>query len=880
MKSILFLDEITRRDIKKVGGKGANLGEMKHSKLPVPNAFCITTRMYDEFIINNNLGKYITDRINNVTIKSLDKVGNSIREKIKEGKITKELEIEIKRALNKFPQNTYFSIRSSATVEDSQYTSFAGQQDTYLNVQGLENIKESIIECWASLYTDRSILYRRQHNIKDKDISMAVVIQQMVKSEYSGIMFTADMVTGNRNTISIDAGFGLGEALVSGIITPDSYKVNKESLEIIEEYISDKKYAIIPKEEGGVENTLLEGNISKKRVLTDFYIEKLARLALKIEKLYKTPQDIEWCIEKNQIYIVQSRPITSLFPIPNQISHKKGTKMYLSFSHIQMTTNTMSPLGQDIMRLLMRIDEVSIEDYKPKFLVSAGGRLYLDISSILNYRLFRKIVPEVLRNVDENIGESLKQVLDKKEFRKSIIKDMSIRKSVKTYYKIPIKTYKNFKFKDSSNNVEEVTKLIEDKIQKINKLYEFEGSNKEKLEFIYTNTVFMKNALNEIFTEILPGIVAMKKLSSIEQDLFGNDSYTSDIFKGIEGNITTNLGLLIGDLGDIAREDEEIIDILNNKDYQSLIKRVNENQNIDEFKNLFNIFMKKYGSRVAGEIDIKVPRWNDNPESVAKYIMLMVDTRERKSHRDEFEKVVQNSKNAEKEFIEEATKQYGKRTGNKVAKLTKIFRECMPLREHPKYLLIHYLSNNRKLLMEIAEDLVKQKRLENKEDIFYLGFFELYKFVQNKEDMMTLITKRKEEYSYYEKMTPPKLMTNYGEIINFIENREYIPKNALCGTPVSSGVVEGIARVVTNPIGIKIKKGEILVAPFTDPGWTILFVNASALVMEIGGLLTHGTVVAREYGLPAVVGVENATKIIRDGQMIRVNGNNGYVELL
>ena len=241
MNRIKFFKEVDKTSIALVGGKGANLGEMTRAGFPVPNGFCVTTDIYIEFISQNNLSEMIDEKIKFANIENIETIGLQIREKINTYAIPSSLEQLIVEALTQFDANTYFSVRSSATAEDLEFASFAGQQDTYLNVIGKENILVSIKNCWASLYTDRAILYRIQNNIEHSKVLMSVVVQKMVLSEVSGIMFTADPLNGSRDIVSIDAGYGLGEALVSGIISPDIYKFRKSTSNIINKAVADKK---------------------------------------------------------------------------------------------------------------------------------------------------------------------------------------------------------------------------------------------------------------------------------------------------------------------------------------------------------------------------------------------------------------------------------------------------------------------------------------------------------------------------------------------------------------------------------------------------------------------------------------------------------------
>jgi rifampicin phosphotransferase len=231
-------------------------------------------------------------------------------------------------------------------------------------------------------------------------------------------------------------------------------------------------------------------------------------------------------------------------------------------------------------------------------------------------------------------------------------------------------------------------------------------------------------------------------------------------------------------------------------------------------------------------------------------------------------------------LIREVESRRGKLKSKVIRRLINVLRNYLPAREHPKYLIMKLILIFKKALLEEANVLVQKGHLAQEKDIFYVSFWELYKAIQNNESLIELVERRKEEYQHFRKLSPPRVLTNEGEEIKAGYQRQNLPESALVGMPVSSGVIEGIAKVINDPVKASLNKGEILVAPFTDPGWTPLFINAAGLVMEVGGLLTHGTVVAREYGIPAVVGITDATKKIKTGQKIKVDGDAGFVLVL
>lgn len=880
MNTILFFNEINKGSRSLVGGKGANLGEMTQAKFPVPNGFCVSTEVYQSFIAANNLSLFIAKKTKGVDITKIERAGSQIRKAIQRCEIPASLAAAVELALTQFDAESYFSIRSSATAEDLDFASFAGQQDSYLNIKGKENILEAIRNCWASLYTDRAILYRIQNNIEHSKVSMSVVVQKMLLSEASGIMFTADPLNGSRDIVSIEAGYGLGEALVSGIISPDIYKFQKSTNRIIKKRVADKKFAIIPLAGGGTKKLELDETKSKTQVLDDEQIRKLVQIGLDIEKHYGSPQDIEWCMEDKELYIVQSRAISSLYPLPSPLPEGDSLRVYISLNHLQMMTDPISPLGLDIFRLVFRLGNESIKEYRPQIVTVAAGRMYADLSGLLKHKLARKILPVLLCNADNLMSTALKGLVKRPRFAKDIDRKTKKAPFIKLLYKMPFAVLSRLFWKDTSRALADSDAYIDAYIAQTKALYATAKSDKEKMELIFQQSALIKYIIPNALPNILSAVVSMKILGKMEKKLLGTEIYSNEISKGLEGNITTEMGLLVGDLADIARKSRAVLTELRRENYSTLFARLDKSDECADFNKAFELFLDKFGYRVAGEIDIAKEKWLDNPEPLVKSILAMVDTMSEGQHRCDYAKTLAKAKLMAIEFVEKVRTQCGERQAKGIASFVKLFRNCMPLREHHKYLMINIFGMSRKLIMEIAENFVAKKRIETKNDIFYLSFWEIDAALDTNDSFAEIVAKRKEDYAHYKKLTPPRVITSEGEEIKAEYSMRDVPEGAILGMPVSSGIVEGIAKVVINPTGAVIKKGEILVAPFTDPGWTTLFINASGLVTEVGGLLTHGTVVAREYGMPAVVGAQNATKLIKTGQRIRVNGNVGTIEIL
>jgi pyruvate,water dikinase len=879
-KYIMYFDEIDRKDVSKAGGKGANLGEMTKAGFNVPFGFCVTTDGYKEFLKLNCLEEPITRLVMDAGIENVSEIGTKIRKFIIESKVPDELLQEISKAIDKTGADNYYAVRSSATAEDLGSASFAGQQDTYLNIKGVNDIVGSVRKCWASLFTDRAILYRVKNNVDHEKVYMSVVVQKMVLPSVSGILFTADPVSGHRGILSIDAGYGLGEALVSGIVSPDIYKYDKKTGQITEKMIAEKKLAFMPLSGGGTEKIQVPAEKVKSQVLPDMHIKKLAELGMAIERHYGCPQDIEWCIKDDKLFIVQSRAITSLFPLPEPLPDDEALHAYASFNHFQVMTDPISPLGIDMLRMISNFDSGARSYDEYRFLKSAAGRVYLDISIILERKRFAKMFASFMNNADGLFAVALKDLINRPEFKIRIKKDAKKGKALNRFI-IPIifKALANLAFRKPEGTIPFIDRYIQERVEKAKEAIAISKPGIERLEAIFREASFTED-FRAILPKMAPAMLSFKILGNLEEKLLASHTCTDLIVKGLEGNITTEMGLLTGDLADEARKSDAVLKELENEDYRTLFDRIDRLDGCDEFKKKLDSFMEIYDMRGAGEIDISRDRWIENPEPLAKVILSIAKTSSEGIHRIEFRETVEKAESAALELIREVDEKHGLLKGKIVKRAIRVLRNYLPMREHPKYLIMKLMLIFKRALLDEAKILVQKGQLENERDIFYVGFWELYKAIQNDESLLQLVEERKEEYKHFSNLAAPRLITSDGEEIKGSYKRENLPEGALVGMAASSGVIEGIAKVVMNPSETSLSKGEILVAPFTDPGWTPLFINAAGLVTEIGGLLTHGTVVAREYGMPAVVGVTDATKRIKTGQKIKVDGNNGFVVLL
>ncbi|WHY96700.1 phosphoenolpyruvate synthase [Peribacillus simplex] len=867
---VLEFREIDKRQLLLAGGKGSNLGELsKIHGIQVPEGFCVTTEGYQKALEQNEAFYALVDQLSLLKVEDRDQVGEisrKIRKIITEVEIPSDVVKAVAHYLSQFGDEHAYAVRSSATAEDLPHASFAGQQDTYLNIIGVDAIMQHISKCWASLFTDRAVIYRMQNGFDHSQVYLSVIVQRMVFPQASGILFTADPITSNRKLLSIDASFGLGEALVSGLVSADCYKVQED--EIVDKMIATKKLAIHGLKEGGTETQQIDPERQKTQTLTEQQILQLARTGRQIEAYFGCPQDIEWCLVNDTFYIVQSRPITTLYPIPE--ADDQENHVYVSVGHQQMMTDPMKPLGMSLFQLT---------SFGPRF--KAGGRLFVDVTHNLASPVSRKMLLDAMGQHDPLMKDALITIIERGDFIKFLPNDKQEQSSGKSS--------KSVSSADSRAQIENDPTIVSDLIKSsqtsIDELKQNiqTKSGSDLFDFILEDIQILKKILFDPQSSavFMAAIDASSWINEKMNEWLGEKNAADTLSQSVPNNITSEMGLALLDVADVIRPYPEVIDYLQHVKDDNFLDELVKFDGGQETQDAIYDYLSQYGMRCTGEIDITKTRWSEKPTTLVPVILGNIKNFEPNASNRKFEQGRQEALKKEQELLDRL-KQLpdGEQKAKETKRMISLIRNFIGYREYPKYGMVNRYFVYKQALMNEAEQLVQVKVIREKEDIYYLTFEELHEVVRTNTMDYQIISKRKEEYNLYEKLTPPRVITSDGEIIVGEYKRESLPAEAIAGLPVSSGVIEGRARVILNMEDADLEEGDILVTPFTDPSWTPLFVSIKGLVTEVGGLMTHGAVIAREYGLPAVVGVENATKIIRDGQRIRVNGTEGYIEII
>jgi len=845
-----------------VGGKGAHLGELSRIEgVRVPVGFCVTTDAFRRILAE---APSVGDRLDRLSRldpddrEAIRALSAEIRQAVEGVGIPDDVAAAITDALARLGEQAAYAVRSSATAEDLPTASFAGQQDTYLNVVGPAAILQHVSRCWASLFTERAVTYRQRNGIDHRKVHMAVVVQRMVFPQAAGILFTADPVTGNRKVAAVDASFGLGEALVSGRVNPDVFRVRDG--EIVARTVATKKRATYALPAGGTREVAIEPQRQEQPALTDAHVVRLVQLGRRVEAHFGRPQDIEWCLVDDGFQFVQSRPITTLFPIPD--SGDAENHVYLSVGHQQMMTDPMRPLGFSMWQLTALAP-----------MHEAGGRLFVDVTQRLAVPASRAGLLELAGRSDPLTRDALETVLDRNDFVPTL----------------PDAGPGGPPVGGASASIETdpaiVTGLIERSQASIAALRRDIRTKTGPALFDFLLAAFQehKRVLSDPLSmqAIMAGMEATWWLNDRMREWLGEKNAADTLTLSAPNNVTSEMGLALLDVADVIRPHPEVVAFLRGVEDEGFLDELPKLAGGAEARDAIEAYLDRYGMRCVGEIDITRPRWSERPTTLVPLILDNIKLFEPGAGERRFDQGRRKAERKRQDLLERLRAlPDGEQQAAEAMRMIDRVRTFIGYREYPKYSIVSRYFVYKQALLGEAERLVRADVLSEREDIFYLTFQELHEVVRTNQVDDRLIQQRKDAFRSYQALTPPRLLTSDGEAITGAYRRDDAPAGALVGLPVSAGTIEGRARVILDMAQADLEAGDILVTAYTDPSWSPLFVAVAGLVTEVGGLMTHGAVIAREYGLPAVVGVVDATRLISDGQRIRVHGTDGYVEIL
>lgn len=819
--ALVPLEGLDRTHIAIAGGKGAQLGELTWiDGVSVPAGFVVTTAAYRR------------------ALRTLPDHSRRSGEPAGAIAVPDDVAATIRHALARLGDDTAVAVRSSATAEDLPSASAAGQHDTFLGVVGADAVIEAVSRCWASLFTDRAVTYRQQHGVDDRDVAMAVVVQKMVDADVSGVMFTADPITSNRTVAVVEAVLGSGDALVSGTVDADSYRVRK----------------------GAVVDSTIAGD-RRQSVLSETEVLELVAIGRRIESHFGSPQDIEWCLADGAFHVVQSRAITTLFPVPPVDDDR--LHVYLSVGHQQMMTDAMSPLGLSLYRRLA---------LRPMH--EAGGRLFVDVTDQLATTTGRATILGMLGRSDPLVRDALHTLIERGDVAPPTDEPTSSPGSSTQAAPPAIATDPAIPAALVRRNRESVEQLQRDISSRTGvALFDFIDSDLEEMRRLLADP--------EGAQVIMAGITAAWWLNDHVEEWLGEANVADTLSLSVPDNVSSEMGLALLDVADVIRQHAAVVEHLETATGEHVLEGIASLPGGAESLDAITTYLDRFGMRGPGEIDIARPRWAERPDMLVPVILGHVRSQQPGAGRRRFDAGRAEAATKERAILErlQALPDGTQKVAEAKANIDRL-RTFAGYREYPKYGWVsRYLVYKRALLAE-AERLVAAGVTEAADDCFFLTLDEFRDAVATGTVDDLLIRRRRAEHRAFERLTPPRVLTSDGEALNGSFRRDDAPSGVLVGLAAASGVVEGRARVVIDMAQARLEPGDILVTTHTDPSWSPLFVSAAGVVTEVGGLTTHGAVVAREYGLPAVVSVPHATRLIGDGQRIRVNGTDGIVELL
>ena len=889
---VMALELTGAERLAEVGGKAANLGELLRAGLPVPAGFCLTTQAYRRATegagldaVHESLAAASPEDLPGLAAMAAD-----ARDLVLAADVPADVVQAVSEAYAALGPDVLVAVRSSATAEDLPFASFAGQQDTFLNVVGIEAVLAAVRQCWASLWTDRAVSYRASHGISPAAVSLAVVVQRMVDAATAGVLFTANPVTGRRHEAVIDASPGLGEAVVSGAVNPDHFVIDSATRRILERRIGSKAVAIRPLPGGGTER-VIQPDAGTRPCIDDSGLLALELLGRRAEVHFGAPQDLEWGIDDGgAAWLTQSRPITTLYPLPERRHDPGGTRVYLCFSLAQGLTRPLTPMGLAGFRLIASSVaraahfEVPVPHDGPSPYAAAGQRLFFDLTPVLRNGVGRALVPRVFDVMEARSAAVLRSLFDDPRFSVTSRSPWRLLRHV-----VPVAA--------RAKVPESLLRALVRPEAALRRAERFGERFRAALVVPAGSTAVQRldhveRILGRELFPVVPNILPLPALGfallAAAGRLLGTGAgpgALQPVLRGLPHNVTTEMDLALWQLAEAIRADDGAAAVFEGAGSDAdavpeLARRYRARELPAVVQSGLAGFLGRYGHRAVAEIDLGVPRWSEDPAHIlgvlANYLRLedpgLAPDRQ-------FSKAAGDAE-AQVQRLAAAAGQRGRLRAALVRAALKRTRMFAGLRELPKYHIVEALAAVRAQLQAIGTELAAAGRIADADDIFFLDLVEAREALAGR-TLHAVVEVRREDYAReLGRRHIPRVLLSDGTEPEAQRSRASgtgADAGVLNGTPASAGTVTAAARVILDPQGARLEPGEILVAPSTDPGWTPLFLTAGGLVMEMGGPNSHGAVVAREYGIPAVVGVPDATTLIATGQRITVDGGEGTV---
>ncbi|MDQ0754415.1 PEP/pyruvate-binding domain-containing protein [Arthrobacter sp. B3I4] len=896
---ILDLAQAGSAPLRLVGGKALNLGKLTAAGLPVPAGFCLTT---DAYRLSAPTGlQALAARLDGVTAGASDggtfDVGASdagataaeldglparARALIGAAAVPPAVEAALRSAYAALGAEPAVAVRSSATAEDLPFASFAGQQDSYLDITGADAVVDAVRRCWASLWSDRAVAYRSANGVSHRDVGLAVIVQVMVDAATAGVMFTANPVTGTRTETVVNASPGAGQAVVSGAVNPDQFTLATASAAVLRRVPGDD-------------------DPERWWSLDDPELARLTRLGDAAQRLFGTPQDVEWVLDaSDKVWLTQSRPITSLYPLEDPFSPGtpaiggdpdgdpdggKGTRVYLCGTLLQGLTRPITPMG------LVALSKAR-NDKGPWQYANPGLRMFVDLTAMTQNKWGRRYLTQMLPLADGRSAALVPELLADPRF--------AVRKHTHTIPgATPHKPRLRKPGKEAAASLRMVLGLIpamlgaalrpEAELRRAEAygqrleadlVLPEPATARQRLDY---SERLLRRTIDGLIQATLPGPSVGYIMLAVARRLLRGIAAPREleaVLRGLPHNVTTEMDLELWHLAVDIGADQASRDAFLAREPADLAAAYRAGLLPAVGQEGVQAFLARYGHRAVAEIDLGMPRWSEQPDHILGMITnyLRVEDPEQ-APEQQFRRAAEHAEERIRSLVAQAGTR-GRWRARALELCLRRVRQLSGLRELPKFHIVTILGEMHRQLLLVGAELVRAGVIVDAEDVFFLDFDELRVALRGAR-MHPLVASRRRLYDVeLRRRHIPRVLLSDGTDLEAAVMAKAPPYGALSGTPASAGTATGRVRVITDPVGARLEPGEILVAPSTDPGWTPLFLTAGALVMEMGGVISHGAVVAREYGIPAVVGVPDATTRLRTGQSVTVDGAAGTVREL
>jgi pyruvate,water dikinase len=897
---VVELSSLGSAPLQLVGGKAVNLGKLTAAGFPVPRGFCLTTAAYRKAAPAEL--DALAARLDAAPAASpndgepgqpahpdldhpepdLGELARQAREMIVTAPIPADVDTALRAAYAALGSGVAVAVRSSATAEDLPFASFAGQQDSFLNISGADAVVESARRCWASLWTERAVAYRCANAISHRDVGLAVVVQDVVDATTAGVLFTANPVTGTRTETVIDASAGPGQAVVSGSVNPDHFVVDTAT------------GRILLRSPGGTADR-------RRPSLEDARIRELTALGDTVQRLFGAPQDVEWVIDASgKIWVTQSRPITTLYPLPDPAAAEPvgaesraatDTRVYLCGTLLQGLTRPLTPMGLYVLG--------SMRNRRGAWqFINPGLRMYVDMTPFVHNKYGRRYLLRMLPLADGRSGAVFPTLLEDPRFgvRARTPRRKRPGAAARPTPGKPGSGSPPARSAEGMDSLALIVRLIPAMLRaavrpatELRRAFDYGKRLEAELGLPEPATAFgrldhaeriLERTVDGLILATLPApSVGYLMLAAARRLLRGiaQPRELEAVLRGLPNNVTTEMDLELWQLAVSIGANTSSREAFLAHRPGELAAMYAAGALPPVAQTGLHGFLEHYGHRAVAEIDLGMPRWSEKPDHILGMISnyLHVEDPEQAPDR-QFARAEENAEARIRDLVERARAR-GHLRARAVELCLRRTRQLSGLRELPKFYIILTLAEMRRQFNEIGAELARSGSIAAADDVYFLEFDEVRVGLRGA-DLKGIVAGRRRLYDVeLRRRRIPRILLSDGTDVEAAVMAKSPSSGALKGTPASAGTATGTVRVILDPVGAHLEPGEILVAPSTDPGWTPLFMTAGALVMEMGGVISHGAVVAREYGIPAVVGVPDATTRLRTGQRVTVDGSAGTV---